>query len=436
MNVANVLGIRYIWIDALCIIQDSPGDWVAESADMYRVYRESICNIAASDSTDGSGGLFFQRETEFIEPLRFTCVLDGVPNTECVLTNGDGMWREELEKSPLYRRAWVFQEQLLAKRALHFTRQQIVWECLECISTEIYTQGLPRKRLYPLMSSLRGLIQGERDVQPSSSIHTTNSDAETIVLEAWTRVVAQYTKCSLSFSKDKLVAISGIAQPFKERLGEYVAGLWKCYLPFELLWFCDRYLGLPVHRVEEYIAPSWSWASIKGPVSYLYIHQAYDRYKQGVAPWSSVSEVEVQLRPGSKFEVQNGSLRIRGRLALFSFTDLGEGYGKMDSIQNIGPDELKFPQLTYNATTTSQSSRSLASLMFDNIEDGQEQQHGEPLLFCMAISARTEPAHHVMGLVIQRVREDTFRRIGVFDTQNPDAHQAMERLDDHTITII
>ena len=55
------LGVGYLWIDSLCIIQDDRGDWELESAQMHQVYQNALCNLAATSSSDGQGGLFFDR---------------------------------------------------------------------------------------------------------------------------------------------------------------------------------------------------------------------------------------------------------------------------------------------------------------------------------------------------------------------------------------
>ena len=61
LQVTAWLGYRYIWIDSLCIQQDSVIDWEHEAANMGAIYRHSTLTIAASGAKDGDGGLFFER---------------------------------------------------------------------------------------------------------------------------------------------------------------------------------------------------------------------------------------------------------------------------------------------------------------------------------------------------------------------------------------
>lgn len=71
MRITRDLGIRYLWIDSLCIIQDSPDDWLQEAAAVSYVYKNSFCNIAATGAADGSQGCFFSRNPNTISAPRF-----------------------------------------------------------------------------------------------------------------------------------------------------------------------------------------------------------------------------------------------------------------------------------------------------------------------------------------------------------------------------
>jgi hypothetical protein len=63
------LGIDYLWVDSLCIIQDSVSDWNDESVLMSQIYESSVCNLAATTARDGKDGLVFPRDPLF-KPIR------------------------------------------------------------------------------------------------------------------------------------------------------------------------------------------------------------------------------------------------------------------------------------------------------------------------------------------------------------------------------
>lgn len=131
--VTRRLGIPFLWIDSLCIIQDSPEDWATESSSMRSIYKNCLVNIAATAAVDGSIGCFFDRVPVFARPCRIRvkkeCMHDFVASST---------WLDSVNHAPLYQRAWVIQEQLLAPRVLHFGEKQVFWECNELVSSRVY----------------------------------------------------------------------------------------------------------------------------------------------------------------------------------------------------------------------------------------------------------------------------------------------------------
>ncbi|KAF2621816.1 hypothetical protein BU25DRAFT_326467, partial [Macroventuria anomochaeta] len=109
LSVTVRLGYEYVWIDSLCIIQDSQGDWIKEAATMGLVYRHSVCTIAAAGAKDGDAGCFFDRQ-----PLR-----------KGVYTMG------QYHDKPLHSRAWVVQERCLSPHMLNLGTDQISWACIQ-----------------------------------------------------------------------------------------------------------------------------------------------------------------------------------------------------------------------------------------------------------------------------------------------------------------
>jgi hypothetical protein len=117
--VVRMLGCRYLWIDSLCIVQDSPADWERESAIMGSVYKHAVLNVAASGVSDSSEGLFIQRNRGLVTLARLEASLQSSKMFYYV-TENDYNWVDQFENAPLSRRAWVLQERLLAPRAVHF----------------------------------------------------------------------------------------------------------------------------------------------------------------------------------------------------------------------------------------------------------------------------------------------------------------------------
>jgi Heterokaryon incompatibility protein (HET) len=143
--IARRLGIRFLWIDSLCIIQDSEEDWIKESSSMGNVYRNSLCNIAATAAPDGRTGCFLQHNPVLARTCRIR--IDGLPGPapkskvyDLVQSN---FWQYSIDFAPLIRRGWILQERVLAPRVIHYGESQLFWECYELVSA----CHLPHRRL-------------------------------------------------------------------------------------------------------------------------------------------------------------------------------------------------------------------------------------------------------------------------------------------------
>lgn len=240
MLVAKNLGFQYIWIDSLCIIQNSEEDWRQESALMSKVYGNSSLNISAAGAEDGSIGCFFPRPSNWLDSRKISTFSEG--SRSGYICHDHGFERKDLDGMPLMRRGWALQERILASRTLHFAKSQIFWECnelhaCESLSTGFDYRGRPTKLDF-------------------------SGDYTWQLVNNWHQLIRGYSACNLSDSKDKLVAISGLAQAIRnELLGSYVAGLWRNGLEKQLGWYR---VGSLERRPVAYRAPTWSWASVNG----------------------------------------------------------------------------------------------------------------------------------------------------------------------------
>ncbi|RBA13516.1 hypothetical protein FPRO05_02309 [Fusarium proliferatum] len=219
-SVAWSFSVKFLWIDALCIIQDCSEDWSRESAAMRLVYTNALCNLAAVASTDPYGGLFRSRNTEDLQPSIVRAALDkSTPPKDYYAVDSDYTNCELLDKE-LLKRGWVFQERLLSPRVLYFGDKTLAAE--------------------------------ER---PTLSI-----------AREWEELVKIYTDYKLTEAGDRLHAIEGVADLFREVFHDtYAFGLWKTELTRQL----SYYVRSPRKEVpSHYVAPSWSWASLQSPVKF------------------------------------------------------------------------------------------------------------------------------------------------------------------------
>ncbi|KAF1358180.1 HET-domain-containing protein, partial [Lizonia empirigonia] len=130
IDFVRALGIRYLWIDSLCIIQDDPLDWDRESAKMADIYANCVISIAAWTSAHADGGLFSNHNSLF-RKIEFAHLTTADGERRPIYTR----WHERhvLDARPVFfplsTRAWVLQERLMAPRTVYFLGSEVGWEC-------------------------------------------------------------------------------------------------------------------------------------------------------------------------------------------------------------------------------------------------------------------------------------------------------------------
>ena len=269
--VCRKLGIRYLWIDALCIVQDWDADWDREAARMAEVYANSVLTISALDSTSSHGGLFRNRTTGAGQSVTFPSPLPGDGGVTMMgVRVAAPTFGKEMEVSPLTSRGWVFQERVLSTATLHFGALQMSWECRSMVATERCG------RVHDFMEALT--------YEFGRTMYLARKDGWKTMAE-WRDVVGYFTRKRFTVPTDRLPAIMGVAKPFdslawSQRENVFIAGLWSGALAAQLLWSYDkadahRTLGPPVLNLLwvppgwKPRQPSWSWISVDYPVAFF-----------------------------------------------------------------------------------------------------------------------------------------------------------------------
>jgi hypothetical protein len=290
VEVCQTLDIAYLWIDSLCIIQDSDADWTAEAPRMADIYSNAFLSIAATASVDDEGGLFRSPNPQEMMPLLVTAHGGSKHQTSYHLHYEDD-FQENVDAAPLNRRAWVLQERYLATRTVHFAENQIYWQCPSALMSA---------------SDNTNTLVNYGDIYHFASIESNTEVLTRRVLENWTAIVEAYSQCKLTRPSDKLVAMSGLARRAHDLLlcspGDYLGGLWRQELPANLLWSVVD--GV---RAYPYRAPSWCWTSLDGQI------HCTDHTSD---PTSMVEVLNASVHPvGDPFgAVDSASLLLRGRL--------------------------------------------------------------------------------------------------------------------------
>lgn len=237
------LGIKYLWVDALCIIQrgDEGADWNRESVRMADIYCNSFLTIAALSADSVYRGCFNTPKDGIKMGPVMTFGMDHFPTDPEVELYSD---------FPLLTRGWVYQERMLAPRVLYLGRQELFWDCQHCRTCEC-----------------GGADYQNREAQKGDFARIWEFPADLVEMQ-WRKVVQQYSNLQLSFRSDKLPALSGLADRFQQQTGQkYWAGLWENSFITDLCWHVGE--GTTVHAENQtWTAPTWSWASMDVPVTY------------------------------------------------------------------------------------------------------------------------------------------------------------------------
>ncbi|KAH7401142.1 heterokaryon incompatibility protein-domain-containing protein [Phaeosphaeria sp. MPI-PUGE-AT-0046c] len=256
----------YIWIDALCIVQDSEEDWFSEASQMSNVFSNAAVTIAVADAVEHSQGIFRNRESTFIRPFNIPFLRER-PYRERAHLDGDGEFylfpdaQEVRSRGPLDTRGWILQEQLLSPSILYFDRGEIFWDCITVtasesspISASLLSEADPDEVW--ALKYIRRMIAG-------SGNHDTRRDQ---ISNAWLEIIKNYSNRDLTKASDRLIALQGIITPLQRILNEdHVAGMWRTQLWRQLTWWMGPTTAADQ---DDFPAPSWSWLSVTKRVHY------------------------------------------------------------------------------------------------------------------------------------------------------------------------
>lgn len=333
-------------------MQDDADEWALEAPKMGSIYNGSIVTIAATSAASGHDGLFNTKsssvlphdpEREIALESRLSCGSSSMLriNRPKLLESETYAWNDHITKAPLMQRAWVCQERMSSPRIVHYTSAQLFWECEHCTLTEdnaivsswgAATDTRPRLLLLSLYQS-----------KASEEWHTTP------VEHPWSHPLHQwysdligdrYSRCSLTFKQDKLVAISGLAKLIHDKTSiPYVAGHWfpnERWILSSLCWQRDS-AGA---KTSEYRAPSWSWASQDSAVMFSGVGMGAAPLHSRLACFS-MDDVKTP-NPTTFASLPTGELILEGpwlplKLKYIPYTNMFDAHNDADP-SDMGPE--------------------------------------------------------------------------------------------------
>jgi Heterokaryon incompatibility protein (HET) len=255
IDLAVILGIPRIWIDALCIFQDLEDDWKQESSRMGDIYGNCVVTIAAWGASSSEQGLFAVRDPLSVLGCKLFDITSRSSSRDCCVVArqqenlGITCHPSRLQNGPLYNRGWVMQERLFAPRTLNFG-SFVSWECKRGACSEAAPDLA--KVQHSVKTLFDDFTNSKSEIQTKHILHCWNHE-----------IIPPYTSSQLTRKSDRLMAISGAIQKLSERTGwRNIHGLWEPYLVQQLQW-----TGSGSERTGA--GPTWSWTSVDGPVSYF-----------------------------------------------------------------------------------------------------------------------------------------------------------------------
>lgn len=406
--IVRALGLRLLWIDSLCIIQDSREDWEVQSTVMGDIYKGGYINIAAKAAANGTVGCFIPRVPE-PRPCRVPRLSrDGTP-AGFMYFRSPAFRVEDIERTPLDTRGWVLQERTLSPRIVHYGAQQLYWECLSSTHRQdgkYYNEALNFQEevgLVPLGNYKQTLgLYSPTDAEMLGQYRTALSrlmpddkDIERCLhMDQWYYTVMDYTRRNLTYQSDKLAAIAGAAKAVRQQRGYiYLAGLWREDLVRGMMWWiCGNELSTASAAERSQIIcntlPSWTWARHSGEIAFFV---SPDR--------EAVSEVvDVSYKENGSFgQLSSARLRLHGPVVMAHY---------------------KASRSRRGANLVGADSRAVGCARFDRPKE-VELVDGDRIICCVLLRSDTGTA---FALVLQEEggQPDTYRRVGYVRDDDPE----------------
>ncbi|KAI0753830.1 HET-domain-containing protein [Fomes fomentarius] len=403
IGITHAHGVRYLWIDSLCILQDSDEDKAREIAQMRAIYENAYFTIIAASARAVSHGFLQDRSphSPYPSPPDIVLPFPSCPNGGIgTMVLSDPNWvKYDGASEPIDQRAWCLQERFLSPRALVYASHTLQYQC------RTSTVNMGNAVCDPSVRKQLPHFLFRTDSNSSASYKLSPRDQKKL-LSSWISMVEQYTRRALSNPDDKLIAFAAIPELFSRCPGwegkRYLAGLWEGTLAQDLLWRKAREMLSP--RPNGYRAPSWSWAAVDG---LIVARQMDDRLDLDTTNTATCDILGCEVEPATPIvpfgKVASGTLHVRAVL--------------VEATWNYPPSKMPKVYLRVSVAADRHQQRERPRIIgyaYPDSVESVEEVLVVPVIWNLS-------ARYAAGLVVTRVEGGRYRRVGCFHSPEESA---------------
>ncbi|CAI6101077.1 unnamed protein product [Clonostachys chloroleuca] len=445
-TIVSQLGLKHLWIDQLCVLQDDQTDLSMYEDKMIRrkILSNSFCGISAAWSMSPSSGLFVNRDPDLLRPFAFPFPIDSnntlVPFKFAYAERDEGNIKR-FEMEPLHQSARATHDRLLVPRMLHFTSRMVYWEChgMQCdefgpiskdanYSCDVGTEGemaCDGKSVSKLWKPLIEVLYNQKHDNPIDQIYY-----------RWLCFVEHYSRLQV-LREEKLPLLENLVSEISALLlkegcvdTEYLFGMWRSLIPMALPWLA---LGYSQRRSTAVYIPTWSWASV-GSVTI--------RHAMETTAWRKIivcELVDIARAWDKAGMLTTASLLLKGKLFMgrLAPSPLRSGpctEARILSLTNYdfqlqAPMEIVRPNMMWSGT-------------FDTEEDMREEVLCLPVtvnIFSGLANVNLPLKYYIEGIMLSRLGDGRFIRRGRWTIDRHSKEEcldAVKQLQDHVVEII
>ncbi|KAK8131366.1 hypothetical protein PG984_007804 [Apiospora sp. TS-2023a] len=394
------LGYRYLWVDSLCIIQDSKQDWEIQAKTMALVYANSVFTIAAVKSSGSTEGCFTKDRNPLGQRIlrRPDLGIMALPIDELL------MWFVEVDTmgpddaSPLHSRAWVIQERHSSPRTLLYGKHGIYWECRCAKASEhgyievAWDSGDNRK------TWLQRLLQFECEQGSSTSRQPW--------VDKWNGMLTLYSGCQLTVKGDKIIAFTGLLAEIERRsrpARRCILGIWDHDLPRMALWNRCQNSDRPIQLFPRLTngMPTWSWASVEGSCHYM-IYDVKLQWRADIHIDESPTPASMVIRSWRRNVLQKGAADGNSDTNTYPSLALGPTDGRMGEKGKGGNSDTDYRWWPDCVTPDESTPLQIVQIARFSMSEG-----GTTKAWCLVIMPKPPGAgeYERVGLTVLRYRE-------------------------------